>query len=416
MTQGDNAYEQSSGASSADRDASRLSDGGLQRALDEAESLSCGLDELAKRYGVSLDPSPQAETNSETEPALSRVPLDVVTSVPGRHPSLRVTRVESGTQASPMRAFGTSTPISVSRMALNWAALTTGGALPPAASRQSRLMWRLSSMTNLWAFVEAQDNEWRATTLYRQIETSDKSQASYRVGTVMAGIAGRYSLGIVNLIHRQTQFQPTSSSRGDFVGRRPSDGSWHGLEAKGAGPNLNTGQAQLPTPRMLVKAKLQAKSLGTELRQRPLPVGADDHWAVHSVASTTEPFQLLIEDPPSDDGEPPVPLDPEVGFPGVDPEERLLQNYYQVVGDLEDAREFGTGGTRRQPLELDGYLGFRMPGSDFWLGAREELFAARSEQRLSEVVDDIARIALIDEPGVYADLGLAVVTQSVGDA
>lgn len=416
MTQGDDAYEQSTGASSPDMDASRLSDADLQRALDDEKALSRGLEELAKRHGVRINPSAEVETSSQTEPALSRVPLDVVTSAPGQHPGLRVTRVQSGTQASPMRKFGTSTSISVSRMALNWAALTTGGALPPAASWRSRLMLRLSSMTNLWAFVEAQDNEWRATTLYRQIETSDKSQASYRVGTVMAGIAGRYSLGIVNLIHRQTQFQPSSSSRGDFVGRRPTDGSWHGLEAKGAGPNLNTGQAQLPTPRMLVKAKLQAKSLGRELRQRPLPVGADDHWAVHSVASTIEPFHLLIEDPPSDDGERPVPLDPEVGFPGVDPQERLLQNYYQVVADLEDAREFGTGSVRRQPQELDGYLGFRMPGSDFWLGAREELFAARNEQRLSEVIDDITRIALIDEPGVYADLGLAVVTQSVGNA
>jgi hypothetical protein len=223
-------------------------------------------------------------------------------------------------------------------------------------------------------------------------------------------------LNIVNLIHRQTQFGPSSSSRADFVGRRRSDGSWHGIEAKGRGPVLSTGAAQTPSPKELLDAKVQAKRLGTELRQRPLPVGADDHWAVHSLASTTDAFELLVEDPPGDNGEPPKPLGPEDGFPGDDPEERLLQNFYQVVGDLEEAREFGTLNAARQPQPLDGYRGFQMPGTAFWIGARHELFAARNEQQLTSVMDDMTSISLVNEPAAYADLGLAVVILPVVDA
>jgi hypothetical protein len=301
-------------------------------------------------------------------------------------------------------------------MALTWGAINIGGALPPAANWWNRFMFRISSIANLWAFVEAQNDEWRATTVYRQIETSDKGQASYRIGTLMAGIAGHYALDIDGLIHRQTQFGSSSLSRADFLGRRRTDGTWHGIEAKGVGPHLNTGQAQPPPPKKLVKAKLQAKGLGAELRQRPLPVGADDHWAVHSLASTTDAFELLIEDPPGDDGEPPSPLDPEVGFPGDEPEERLLQNYYQVVGDIQEAREFSSANVRREPQPLDGYRGFQMPGSALWIGAHEDLFAARNEQRLARIMDDITAITVIDEPAIYADLGLAVVILPVVDA
>jgi hypothetical protein len=331
----------------------------------------------------------------------------------GHHPVIKVTEVDSGTLALPRRRYGQSTLIPVSALALTWSAVATGGALPQTAHWWSRFMFRMSSIANLWACVEEQNGEWRATTLYQKIETSDKGQCSYRVGTIMTGIAAKYSLDLVALIHRQTQFSSSNLSRADFIARRPSDRSWHGIEAKGLGPDLNTGQPQTPTPKKLAKAKDQGRGLGAELRARPLPVGADDHWAVHSLAATTDVFELLIEDPSAGGDEPPGPLDPEIGFDGDDPEERLLQNFFQLVGDIEVAREFSSSNVRGEPQPLPGYRGFRMPGTAFWLGAREELFDARREQRLSGVIDEITATPLVDEPAVYADLGLAVVVLSV---
>lgn len=107
----------------------------------------------------------------------------------------------------------------VSPFALTWHAVLTGGPLP-ASSWLSHLMFRASTAAALRTCVEEHDGRWCATTLYNQLETTEKARASYRLGTAMSGIAGELVLSAHVLTHRQTLFGSIAGHRGDLVGVR----------------------------------------------------------------------------------------------------------------------------------------------------------------------------------------------------
>jgi hypothetical protein len=331
-------------------------------------------------------------------------------------PILKVTSARGPTPGQFSVASSATALVPVPAVALTWHAIYTGGPLPASANWWSHLTYRSACAATLWACVEARHGEWRATSLYRDIETTDKAQASYRIGTLMAGVAGEFALDIQGLTHRQTMFGSSSGQRGDLVGRRLSTGSYHGIEAKGRSPRIRTGVAQTISPAQLADAKTQAKNLGTDLQSQLYFTGGGDNWAVHSLASVTAPFELLVEDPEGEDTEPPVPIDPGADFPDDDPEERIWQGYFQVVGDIEEGRQFGSTNERAQPQLIDGYLGLQVPGTALWLGARQELFDARRDRRRAQIVGEIAVTSRIDEPTVYSAMGLHVVVLISGNA
>jgi hypothetical protein len=288
---------------------------------------------------------------------------------------------------------------------LSWHAVYTGGPLPAGSSFRSRLMYRATTEAMLWACLEATAGEWRATQLYHQIETTEKAQSSYRLGTTFAGVASDVALGVPLLVHRETLFGKSSGQRGDLLGFRPATHDWHGVEAKGKSPGWPTGELRYVSPRDFDSAKDQAQSLGLDLVAASLPTGVGDHWAVTSRASTRMPLEIVLDDPVAEgEGPPPRAVGPD--FHQDDPFERLLQGYYQVVGDIEaliavDAPE--------QPSRFgDEYVGALLPGTNLWVGARHDLFVARRAGQLREIVDVLAEAnRLVDDFG-YASMGLAV--------
>ena len=246
-------------------------------------------------------------------------------------------------------------------------------------------MYRTATESTVWASVEATTGDWPATGLYGQLETTEKGHASYRVGTVFAGVASHVALDIPLLTHRESLFGKSSGPRGDLVGLRASTGDWHGVEAKGKGPDWPSGSPQYVAPGDFNEAKDQAELLGQELLDAGLPVGLGDHWAVTTRASTARPLKMFLDDPSADDhGANSRELGPD--FPQAEPFERLLQAFFQVVGDIENLVEEAAPNDPVLLLGDERYVGSPVPGSNLWVGAREDLFEARRSQRLSGVL------------------------------
>jgi len=183
-------------------------------------------------------------------------------------------------------------------------------------------MYRASTEAMLRAYLEVTAGQWRATELYHQLETSEKAQASYRIGTICAGVASHLGLGLPLLVHRETLFGKSSGKRGDLLGLRGGTGDWHGVEAKGKSPKWPSGVPRYVPPAAFDHAKDQAQTLGGEIVAAQLPTGAGDHWAVTSRTSTDAALEIVLDDPPEGGGGTRPPL--ESDFPQEDPFERLL--------------------------------------------------------------------------------------------
>jgi hypothetical protein len=250
--------------------------------------------------------------------------------------------------------------------------------------------------------------EWRATKLYHQIETTEKAAASYRLGTTFAGVAGDLALGFRILTHRQTLLGRSSGRRGDLYGRR--QGNYHGVEAKGNGPVYPHGTRRNVTNVAFDNAKAQARTFATDLRRHRHPPGAD-HWAITTIASSSDPFQIILDDPPDDggdDGPPPPP--PHSDFPQDDSDERLLQGFYQVADDIQQLVD-ATTGNESDPFDstLDGrYRGAFIPGTAIWVGVMPAIVEARREHRLVGLVNDLEADPREIGPASYATMGLAI--------
>jgi hypothetical protein len=301
---------------------------------------------------------------------------------------------------------GAPTSVSVPILVLVWHAIFTGGSLPAASTPMSRLMFRLSTLRAMQAALEIGPDGWRATELYRLIETSEKSGISYRIGTVMAGVAADLVLNIPLLTHRQALFGSSTGKRGDLVGRRTGTGDWHGLEAKGAGPYRHTGAPPVLSNDYHAAAKLQAQEIATDLITYGIPGGWTDHWACITQAATTQPLEIVLDDPPPEEGTPPR-LPPEGSdFVQQDPEERLLQSFYQVVADIEDL--LAPLEMVLEQRELSAYRGIRIPQSNLWIGAHQSLFAARREEHLVSTAPELDAHERDESDDIASRVGLAV--------
>jgi hypothetical protein len=276
-------------------------------------------------------------------------------------------------------------------------------------------MYRTSCEATVWACLHDHRHEWRATDLYHELETSEKSAASYRLGTTVAAAVSDLVLGIPILVHRETLFGKTSGPRGDLLGRSVATSHWHGIEAKGKSPDHPSGDRRYVSPGDYAAAKDQARSLAGDLLRAGAPTGPD-HWAITSRTSTQGMSEVVLDDPPAEEGGAPPPSGGAVDLPDDDPVERMLQGFYQVVGDIEEI-------AAAQPIDVpfamrdarrEDWVQAPIPGSDLWLSADRRLIEARKEARLHEIVGTLTQepeLTMEAGFGTYARVGLAVTRQ-----
>jgi hypothetical protein len=278
-------------------------------------------------------------------------------------------------------------------------------------------MYRTSCEATLWACLRDNLQEWRATELYHELETSEKSAASYRLGTVMAAAVSDLVLDIPITVHRETLFGKSSGQRGDLVGMCMGTSDWHGIEAKGKSPVHPSGDPRYVSPADYAAAKDQARSLASDLLSVGAPTGPE-HWAITTRTSTHAMTEVVLDDPPAEEGNgPPASPGGRIDFPHDDPVERMLQGFYQVAADIDaiaSTQPAGVPAGLRAGRRGD-WVEVNIPRSDLWLGADRTLIQARRAGRLrGEVGTLTARPEPMVEQGfdTYDRVGLAVTRQS----
>jgi hypothetical protein len=292
------------------------------------------------------------------------------------------------------RQTGTYGVYDVTEPQIRLQAYYCGGPLPSSSAAAERRAFRASAAKAMNAFLSESGGWWYPTGLIRDIETSEKALAAYRVGTTLAGVVAASALSIPLLTHRQTLFGSSSGPRGDLLGRS-TIGSWHGVEAKGKAPDP-VGNLVYLGPSFFASAKHQAASLADDMADAVAAgtatfVIGDDHWAITSRMASGIPVFVVIDDPAGgDEGDPPPPVDATADFPFEVPEERLLQGYFQAVGDIEES--LGDADSPAPPRGLN--LPFPVRGiwldNEWWTGAHADLFAARRDGRLRDAIAAIS--------------------------
>jgi hypothetical protein len=346
-------------------------------------------------------------TNAEIRRFIEERPSFAAAQLQLGGPELTITARANATPGPEKIAAGTSTVVSVPSIVLDWHAMYTGGPVPSSNAR-SRTYYRLALRDTLRACLEVESGQWRATELYRRLETSEQAQASYRLGTALAGAASDIALGLPLLVHRETLFGKSSGPRGDMLGYRAVTGDWHGVEAKGKAPTLTTGHAPYVSPGDYKSAKTQAQLFARDLAQHGMLGARSDHWASTTRASTVDRLEMVLDDPPGDgdgDNDGPPPPSSDADFPQPDPHERLLQAFYQV---LDEIKPLAAARTSFDDPSGPDFIGGWVPNSDIWLGARQLLFDAQGAQELRTVVGDLARSPRVLDSFRYSSMGLAV--------
>jgi hypothetical protein len=261
------------------------------------------------------------------------------------------------------------------------AAVTVGG--PVGGSPWHRSLRRAGVAGSvLAALVGAGRNQPLATTtLYRQLETTEKSGVSFRLGMAFAALAAEYVLNVTLLEHlnrSNSVLAHGSQRRADLFGVDNS-GRWHVVEAKsrtygfeqedidGAKQQALNVHAIRPNGSSLVPATRSASLL--DLSQAPIA--------------------MLLIDPV---GEPETAAMYEIDV------EAFIATHFSPVPDLLDAQ----GAPQPPPVDLPGtaVVGAYLPGTDIWLGLDGSLVgeSPRSwEHRLQELRPPSDRPAARDE-------------------
>ncbi len=139
------------------------------------------------------------------------------------------------------------------------------------------------------------------TSYYHQLETTEKAQASARLGVAVTSFLAWKILDVPALHHvvpilRWMQI-PQGGRRPDFIGQDTSAG-WHVLESKGSARDA-------VTPGFVARGKRQASAVTSVLNSAP----ASNSLAVGLLRTTAGPIHGHLEDPPPDDDDRAVLLD-----------------------------------------------------------------------------------------------------------
>jgi hypothetical protein len=275
-----------------------------------------------------------------------------------------------------------ATPLAVNVADVVLAAVTVGG--PVRGSVWHRSLRRAGVAGSSLAALIGAGRHWPLATssLYQELETTEKSGLSFRLGMAFAAVAAEHVLDVQLLEHLNrgnAVLTAGSQRRADLFGVDGA-GHWHVVEAKSRTYGFAKQDIQY--------AKQQAVNVHTVR-----PNGAKLLPATRS-ASLADlsgvPISVLLVDPT---GEPVEPVVYEVDL------ERLISTHYAAVPDLIEAQ----GGPQPPPddLAIADVVGAYLPGTSMWLGVRTELIGDSREsweQRIRErelVID--SRFADADE-------------------
>lgn len=201
------------------------------------------------------------------------------------------------------------------------------------------------------------------TDLYQQLETTEKSGVSFRLGMALAAVTCEHLLEVGPLDHlnrTNSRLASGSKRRADLFGVDPHD-RWHVVEAKSRSHGL--------TKEVVRDAKEQASNVRTVRSGGAELVPATRSASIASLAGS--PISVHLVDP--------EPVRPAKAIYEVDVE-RFLRYHYSAVPDLLEAR----GGPDPPPSGVPGQaVGAYLPGTKFWLGIERSLLAPPPRQ-LSE--------------------------------
>jgi hypothetical protein len=187
------------------------------------------------------------------------------------------------------------------------------------------------------------------SSLYRDLETTEKSGVSYRLGMAFAAIASEYVLDVPLLEHlnrTNSTLAPGSRRRADLYGIDPA-GKTHVVEAKSRTYGFTAGDVRY--------AKSQSLNVNI-VHRRGRSVRPSTRAASLTDLSTT-PISVLLADPAGE-------AEDEVTY--VVDLDRLIQVHYSAVPDLIEVH----GGPQPPPASdvAPDVVGAFLPGTDIWLG------------------------------------------------
>ena len=245
-------------------------------------------------------------------------------------------------------------PLAINTVDVVRAALTVGG--PVGGSAWHRSLRRAAIAGEVLAALVGAGRAAPLFTssLYRGLETTEKSGVSYRLGMAFAAIAAEHVLDVPLLEHlnrTNSTLAPGSQRRADLYGIDRA-GNTHVVEAKSRTYGFTAADVNY--------AKEQALNVKI-VRPRGRAVTPSTRSASLADLSTA-PISVLLSDP---EGE----TETDVTYV-VDPA-RLIQVHYSAVPDLLEIQ----GEAQPPPaaeVEAD-VIGAFLPGTDVWLGVHKAL-------------------------------------------
>jgi hypothetical protein len=187
------------------------------------------------------------------------------------------------------------------------------------------------------------------SSLYRDLETTEKSGVSYRLGMAFAAIASEHVLDVALLEHlnrTNSTLAPGSQRRADLYGMDPA-GKTHVVEAKSRTYGFTSGDVRYA----------KSQSLNVNIVQRRGRSLRPSTRAASLADLSTTPISVLLADPAGE-------AEGEVTY--VVDLDRLIQVHYSVVPDLIEVH----GGPQPPPAAnvARDVVGAFLPGTDIWLG------------------------------------------------
>ena len=216
--------------------------------------------------------------------------------------------------------------------------------------------YRRSSIANLVlcavnaAGPQTPSTNLQTTTLYRSMETSEKSGASFRLGMALASIAASRVLDLPALTHGAATGISGSGRRADLFGI-DKFGAYHVVEAKARSHGMPY--------QVLTDGKNQA--LTTQIHHLPSAATA----SVSASDLSGVPISVHLHDPPID-GDDPKPVD----------EAAIRRVFYSPVVELLEVRPPAPSGWAAVDQVATGAW---LPGSTVWIGLRDTTRAALQE-------------------------------------
>jgi len=268
-----------------------------------------------------------------------------------------------------LNTAGTKLPVTTADLAR--AAVTVGGPVRGTAWRRTQRRVAIIATVHAALAEKRGTHPVRTSTLYQQLETTEKSGVSFRLGMAFAAVVAERVLEIAMLEH----LNHTNSLLFPSGGKRRAD--LFGLDAAGGCHVIEAKSRTHGHDRALVRyAKAQAANIAVvdvkSGRYSPQTRSA----AVADLSRS--PVQVLLEDPPEEaPREKPYQIDTD----------QVIAYHYSAVPDLVELR----GDPQDPPTRIDAdVIGAYLPGTDVWLGVKRSLYGESNTPWRERIKDDAA--------------------------